>query len=116
LTTQVLKRSVLVMTTTDEVTTWRIVAAGRWVGPYDTLITMQGRDGEYWGYGPRGSANGVGRKIVRIARSMSTVKAALERDAPALIALVKLRAQLEDKHPEDRALWGPLVDAVERAL
>ena len=95
---------------------WQQIEPGRWVGPYDTVITMQGRDGEYWGYGPAGSANMTGRKIVRIARSLPTVKAALERDAPALLALVQLRAELEAKHPEDRDVWGPLVDAVERSL
>jgi hypothetical protein len=94
---------------------WQQIEPGRWVGPYDTLITMQGRDGEYWGYGPAGS-NFSGRKIVRIARSLATVKAALEVQAPALEALVKLRATLEAKHPEDRDVWGPYVYAVERAL
>jgi hypothetical protein len=104
------------MTTTDEITTWQRVGPDRWIGPHGTVITIQGRDGDYWGYGPRGSANGSGRKIVRIARSLSTVKAALEREAPGLLALVKLRAELQAKYPEDRHAWGPLVDTVERAL
>lgn len=102
-----------------EETTWCQVG-DEWAGPHGTLIHRRygvtGAGVEYWGFGPRGSANLTGRKIVRIARTLATVKTALELEGPALEALVKLRAELEAKHPEDRDVWGPYVDAVERAL